>query len=128
MDDELFAVCPFILHRRHRKDIIVIPHALSGLLSLCQKIIEQVRSDPEDLFLTHAVVDQFVIKAFRYQFQHLIPLLLGGDFCVTLLLHCCCRPHYFSFAIKVEPAWLTHNKNLFKLATPVFINLFKARD
>ena len=104
LDDKLFAFRPFVLHRCQRKDSVVILHAFGGFPSLCQEIVEQVRRDPEDLVLPHAVIDEFVVKAFRDQFQHPIALLLAGDFFIALLVHRSDRPHYFSFATKVQAA------------------------
>jgi hypothetical protein len=43
----------------------------------------------DDLVLAHTVVREFVVKAFRDQFQHLIALLPAGDFFVALLVHPC---------------------------------------
>ena len=63
-----------------------------------------MRSDPEDFLLAHAIVDQFVVKAFRDQFQHLIALLLAGHFFVISLVHRGGRPHYFSFPVRVHSA------------------------
>jgi hypothetical protein len=48
-----------------------------------------VRSHLDDLVLSHTVVREFVVKAFRDQFQHLIALLPAGDFFVALLVHPC---------------------------------------
>jgi hypothetical protein len=58
----------------------------------------------DDLLLAHAVVREFVVKAFRDQLQHLIALLFAGDFFVAPLVHRCRQPHYFIFASKVQTA------------------------
>src|SRR5437588_4879806 len=92
LDDKLFAFRPFVLHRCNRKYSVVILHAFGGLPSLCHEIVEQVRRDPEDLVLPDTVIDEFVVKAFRDQFQHPIALLLAGDFFIALLVHRCRQP------------------------------------
>ena len=58
----------------------------------------------DDLLLAHAVLREFVVKAFRDQLQHLIALLFASDFFVALLVHRCRQPHYFTFATKVQTA------------------------
>src|SRR5207253_5162893 len=87
LDAELLAVRPFVFHRRQGKDSVVISHVFVRFLFLRQQIVEQVRSDPDDLWLADAIVNEFVIKAFRDEFQHLISLLLAGNFFVALLFH-----------------------------------------
>src|SRR5204863_7418644 len=81
--------------------VVLLP-AFGGLPSLGHEIVEQMRRDPDDLVLLDAVIDEFVVKAFRDEFQHPIALLLAGDFFIALLVHRCHQPHYFSFATKVQ--------------------------
>jgi hypothetical protein len=65
LDRDLLALRPFVLRRRKRKDSVVTLHGFGGFLFLRQEIVEQVRSDPDDLVLANAVVCEFVVKAFR---------------------------------------------------------------
>ena len=62
---ELFGVRPFIPHGRERENSIVILHPFGGFLFLRQQIVQQVRSHVDDFVLAHAVVREFVEKAFR---------------------------------------------------------------
>src|SRR5919112_3265113 len=50
-------------------------------------MVQQVRSHLDDLVPAHTVVREFVVKAFRDYFQHLIALFLSSNFFVALLLH-----------------------------------------
>src|SRR2546430_12648429 len=92
---------PFVFHRRQGKDSVVISQVFIRSLFLRYKIVEQVRSDPDDLCLANAVVNEFVIKAFGDEFQHLISLLLAGNFFVALLVHPCRWLHYCNFVPEI---------------------------
>ena len=86
-NDEPFPAGPFILHRRKGKDSVIVWLFLGGPLFLGQEIIEQVRSDPDNLCLANAIVHELVIEALRNEPEHLIALPFAGNLLVVLLFH-----------------------------------------